>query len=284
MASTMKRRKFDEGGSTDDLEAANKSEESQAIANEARGEAILKKMRDAENAPKAKRIVSKKELEESGLSLRDFLNKERGLTRRGESAAPVKATAKTAPRTMTSEEAVAAIPTGGYRNVEGGERVTGNEFTRNVGNTLNALSGVTGAGAMTPLARNAMNLGMYAKKAGNVAGEAKALSAPVKRIGYDKAGAKAAEREARAAGRNEEMLRENARRYGLDPDNLNPETASLVRQGMGGSEFSLGMKKGGSVKKMAKGGMTSKPSKSVYTASSRADGIATKGKTRGKIC
>ena len=28
------------------------------------------------------RVVSKKELEESGLSLRDFLNKERGLTRR----------------------------------------------------------------------------------------------------------------------------------------------------------------------------------------------------------
>jgi hypothetical protein len=35
------------------------------------------------------------------------------------------------------------------------------------------------------------------------------------------------------------------------------------------------MKKGGSVKKMASGGMT---------ASRRADGIATKGKTRGKIC
>ena len=31
--------------------------------------------------PKA-RVVSKKELEESGLSLRDFLNRERGLTRR----------------------------------------------------------------------------------------------------------------------------------------------------------------------------------------------------------
>ena len=29
------------------------------------------------------RIVGKKELEDSGLSLRDFLNKERGLTRRG---------------------------------------------------------------------------------------------------------------------------------------------------------------------------------------------------------
>ena len=36
------------------------------------------------------RVVSKKELEESGLSLRDFLNRERGLTRRGMSAAEAK--------------------------------------------------------------------------------------------------------------------------------------------------------------------------------------------------
>ena len=36
-------------------------------------------MRLPKNKP---RVVSKKELEESGLSLRDFLNKERGLTRR----------------------------------------------------------------------------------------------------------------------------------------------------------------------------------------------------------
>jgi len=39
----------------------------------------------------------------------------------------------------------------------------------------------------------------------------------------------------------------------------------------------LGMKKGGAVKKMASGG-------SVSSASRRADGIATKGKTRGRIC
>lgn len=38
-----------------------------------------------------------------------------------------------------------------------------------------------------------------------------------------------------------------------------------------------GMKRGGAVKKMASGGMTS-------SASKRADGIATKGKTRGKMC
>ena len=39
----------------------------------------------------------------------------------------------------------------------------------------------------------------------------------------------------------------------------------------------LGMKKGGAVKKMASGG-------SVSSASRRADGIATKGKTRGRMC
>jgi len=38
--------------------------------------------------------------------------------------------------------------------------------------------------------------------------------------------------------------------------------------------YSAGMKKGGAVKKMASGG----------SASSRADGIATKGKTRGRMC
>jgi hypothetical protein len=41
--------------------------------------------------------------------------------------------------------------------------------------------------------------------------------------------------------------------------------------------YSAGMKKGGKVKKMASGGMTA-------SASKRADGIATKGKTRGRMC
>lgn len=42
-----------------------------------------KAMASVANLPTKKpRVVSKKELEESGLSLRDFLNRERGLTRR----------------------------------------------------------------------------------------------------------------------------------------------------------------------------------------------------------
>jgi hypothetical protein len=109
-------------------------------------------------------------------------------------------------------------------------------------------------------------------------GGAKQLpNAPTKQLPYDKAGAVNRAREARAASRNEEMLRENARRSGLDPDNMNPATAKLVRDRLGGDDFSLGMKRGGAVRGYASGG-------SVSSASRRADGIATKGKTRGKMC
>lgn len=102
-------------------------------------------------------------------------------------------------------------------------------------------------------------------------------NAPTKQLPYDKAGAVNRAREARAASRNEEMLRENARRSGLDPDNMNPATTKLVRDRLGGDDFSLGMKRGGAVRGYASGG-------SVSSASRRADGIATKGKTRGKMC
>ena len=51
----------------------------------------------------------------------------------------------------------------------------------------------------------------------------------------------------------------------------------LINANVNNPGYSAGMKKGGAVKKMASGGMTS-------SASKRADGIATKGKTRGRMC
>jgi hypothetical protein len=51
----------------------------------------------------------------------------------------------------------------------------------------------------------------------------------------------------------------------------------LINQNVNNPGYSAGMKKGGAVKKMASGGMAS-------SASKRADGIATKGKTRGRMC
>jgi len=65
--------------------------------------------------------------------------------------------------------------------------------------------------------------------------------------------------------------------------NADPESTRKVLSGLGysvdeaGRPYRPGMKKGGVVK-MAKGGLTSS------SASKRADGIAQKGKTRGKIC
>jgi hypothetical protein len=55
-------------------------------------------------------IVSKKELDESGLSLRDFLNRERGLTRRKSATEKDEAAARDAeyPK-MTSAESAAAL-------------------------------------------------------------------------------------------------------------------------------------------------------------------------------
>ena len=77
----------------------------------------------AKSAPKS-RVVTKEELEASGLSLRDFLNKERGLTRRGESA-PAKTEAMPAkppaspkePKPMQVQESSA--PPGYYRDFSG---------------------------------------------------------------------------------------------------------------------------------------------------------------------
>jgi hypothetical protein len=53
-------------------------------------------------APKA-RNVSKKELEESGLSLRDYMNKQQGLTRRGDSAGEEKAPKRTLAKESTTD-------------------------------------------------------------------------------------------------------------------------------------------------------------------------------------
>ena len=102
------------------------------------------------------------------------------------------------------------------------------------------------------------------------------LNAPAKQLtGPSKADLLARDRAARAAGRQESMLQENARRYGLNPEAPGYEgAAGALRKNLGGEDFSLGMKRGGAVKKMASGGMT---------ASKRADGIASRGKTRCKM-
>ena len=70
-------------------------------------------------------------------------------------------------------------------------------------------------------------------------------------------------------------------KYGNIIDNTTGKVSrTIFSAGQEGNAARVGMKRGGMVKKMASGGMTSsKPS----TASSRGDGIAQRGKTRGQM-
>jgi len=101
------------------------------------------------------------------------------------------------------------------------------------------------------------------------------LAAPAKQLtGPSKAELMARDRAARESARQEQMLKENAANYGLNPKAPGYDAAaSSLRKNIGGDDFTI-MKRGG-MTKMASGGMT---------ASRRGDGIASRGKTRGKIC
>lgn len=111
-----KTKRYDEGGIA---EGANPN-----IDDETRARAMasvepgMKEAEPSENfAPRAaapkQRIVSKEELAKSGMSLRDFLNKERGLTRRGSAATTPSAPVPTA-RPTTPPVAEAKAPAAKY--------------------------------------------------------------------------------------------------------------------------------------------------------------------------
>jgi hypothetical protein len=94
-----------------------------------------------------------------------------------------------------------------------------------------------------------------------------------KMLPYDKAGALAKKRGERAATRDIEMKRGNARNYGIDPDAPGSYSAlESLRKNIGSGEFT--MKKGGKVNSYKSGGSVKS------SASRRADGCAIRGKTR----
>ena len=175
-------------------------------------------------------------------------------------------------RQATREEMISQIPTGGTRTVEGGDRVSGNEFTRNVGNIVTGLgpaklAGFGKVGAEMATARGAAQRAAEARAAAKAAEGREAVTNPMAWMAGPKGmkkmqAAEDAERKARRAieGRRDPRLA------------VKGEESDFT----GGA---IGYKKGGSVKakpkKMASGGMSS--------ASKRADGIATKGKTKCKM-
>jgi hypothetical protein len=161
------------------------------------------------------RVVSKKELDESGMSLRDFLNKERGLTRK-------------APE--------------------------GTKFGVNVARP-------------TKEARAAMNAQDNADRGMDEMGQPLQRNAGyVPRNQYRDSGHEAVDKGDEMIRRDKSMAAYTPRR---DP---NAAAREMLSSGSG-DEAGNAMKRGGAVKKMASGG----------SASSRADGIAQRGKTKGTM-
>jgi hypothetical protein len=240
-------------------------------------------------APAKSSTVTKEQLAKSGLSLRDYMNKQQGLTRRGDSAPASRSnpnfsnegrSSRSNPNYSNEGRSSTAAKSGASASYSNEGK--GDSKYRKVTMTpeSQALEGVhpeqyfmpgVGLKTVANVAKALANRG-GANTLRKVSQEA--LPAPTRQIAYDKAGAMARQRAARAEGRNAEMLSENARRSGVTPGSAGAES---LRKNLGGDDFSLGMKRGGAAKKMASGG-------SVSSASSRADGIATKGKTRGKMC
>lgn len=160
------------------------------------------------------RVVGKKELADSGLSLRDFLNKERGLTRRKDKSDPTAGEAKD----RAAQEAADSIDPGN----DGGKA----EVDRQ--NAEIAKMGMTPAQ-------------------------------------YLRSGKAEIDRQDARARKEKDMGAYRPRR--ASGTNTTPENKDVS---------DMTFKRGGKVKAYAAGGSVS--------ASRRGDGIATKGKTRGRMC
>jgi hypothetical protein len=195
------------------------------------------------------RIVSKKELADSGLTLNQFLNRERGLTARNKPEAKPTASASSSDysnegRSSRSTNAADRIPGQSAKAPEssGGESST--ETSRNIEAALAA----TGAGAA----------GVKGYKMYKAAQAAKAAKAPMEMV------AKKAS-EIAAKGR-EEVTNPLMWMAG-------PKKASKFKE----------PKKGLSEADTSGGAIGYKRGGGVSSASSRADGIAQRGKTKGRM-
>ena len=178
-----------------------------------------------EPAAKKQRTVTKEQLAKSGLSLRDFLNKERGLTRRGESAAPMPPPVP-AEVTQTSAPAPVSAPAD-VTKMSANERIK-QSMESNLADARSG-SGKTDTRSANERIRSALD----SETINNVGSSISNLLSKAKQ-NYEST---------RPVSRQAQKEREQA----------------AARD------------------KLAKGG-------SVSSASSRGDGIAQRGKTRGKMC
>jgi hypothetical protein len=260
----MKKRRFADGGETVEM-GPNPN-----IDDDTRERA--RKFVADNTAPAKPKVVTKEELAKSGLSLREYMNKQQGLKRRAdprEREAGMSRGTQAAPEPKLgpmSEEGRAAamerIPRD--KGEPAVNPITGSELSRNISNTLNATAGLKGV-QMGQLAAEAA-MGTRAGKAlsGFMGGK---QAAEVRKIEPTMSTLSAAKK-AELAG---ELRRGATPTKFTSPSKTT--TAKRTRK-FNDDEAGVEMKKGGAVKKYAAGG----------SVSSRADGIAQRGKTRGRVC
>lgn len=232
-------------------------------------------------------IVTKEALAKSGLSLRDYLNQQQGLTRRGSTAAAVPAykgvSGSGGGRGPTSDEldsyaakkrqsAISAMDTANIAAATpAGKAARAKQIEAQALEASHpeellmgvAKAPVSGARALSSLSTREIK--ELLKNPGNA---------------FSKPGSKANEYVQalleRAPGKlnapSAEAAREAAKQLAAPTRRLPAPRAISERDWTGGA---IGYRKGGAVKKYASGGSVS--------ASSRGDGIASKGKTRGKM-
>ena len=291
----------------DPLEAANNSAQSQDIANMAQvqgyGDQYIpqKTVRNASSSPKpaakskASNQANPRDLElgmGGGSNNFDPRNSAEaaeayGRSTRGPALADQRPASSYMPpvaRTNTYND----IPTGGYPTVTDGERIDSSELGRNISNTMAAMGPgkLAGIGAIGNKMRMARMAGQNAPSVAQAGREAvtNPLAWMAGTKGMDEM--QAAEKATRTAkGAKAAEVSSKGREAVTNPLEwaMGPKNSSMGRKTLSEADTTggaVGYRKGGAVKKMAKGGLTSKP---VSNASRRADGIATKGKTRGKI-
>lgn len=176
------------------------------------------------------------------------------------------------------------IPTDRFGPVSG-ERVTGTEFSRNAANTLAAMGPgkLAGVGAIGMEMRGAKSAGEAVKKASDAS--TRGAVAAQKRAALKKQAEEGIERNladefkgySSSAAEKAVAAKQRAAAQQRADKTTNPLAWMAGPKGMA-DDFKRGgkVKAKAPMKKMASGGSTSK-------ASSRADGIAQRGKTRGKI-
>ena len=209
-----------------------------------------------------KAVVSAKELEASGLSLRDFLNKEQGLTRKAPEGTKFGVDKPRNPDAKDGSDVTTQGAT--YPKPEAPAPKLKARSLVDQGRAVDIYKDVDKEAVLNA------GLGLASLYPGTIAARtAYGVARPV--IGA------ALKKEFSEDGLFPTFNREKEpplSRY----DTLSPENQAVSRQYRSSYDDRPGpMKKGGAVKKMASGGK-------VSSASSRGDGIAQRGKTKGRMC